>query len=132
MLDGEQATRLLELVPTDLPWAVACLASAHMARRDLASAFPAAEYAVALLDSTGETCVEEAFVLLAHVDALNLAGRVEDARNVVAFAHGRMLARAEHISNPAWRDAWLNAVREHARLTNLVGQIRSAVESTLF
>ncbi len=132
VLDGEQATRLLELVPTDLPWAVACLASAHMARRDLASAFPAAEYAVALLDSTGETCVEEAFVLLAHVDALNLAGRVEDARNVVAFAHGRMLARAEHISNPAWRDAWLNAVREHARLTNLVGQIRSAVESTLF
>jgi eukaryotic-like serine/threonine-protein kinase len=132
VLDGDQAMRLLELVPTDLPWAVACLATAHLARRDVASGFSAAEYAVALLDSTGEACVEEAFVLLAHIDALTMVSRPDDARSLVSFAHGRMVARAEHITNPAWRDAWLNAVREHARLTNLVGQMRSAVESTLF
>jgi hypothetical protein len=132
VLDGEQAAHLLAGVPSDLPWALGCLAEAYLMERNLDAAFATAALAVSLLDAGGAACVEEAFVLLTHVDALSLAGRADDARDVVAYAHARMTGRAERIANLAWRDAWLNAVREHARVTTLKAQLRSAVESTLF
>ncbi len=130
--EGEQAARLLDALPYDAPWAWACVGEAQLARRDVERALATTGYAVQRLDAGGAVCIEEAFVWLTHIDALTLAGRLDDARAAVAWALSRVNARAERIANPVWRDAWFGLVREHARLVNLQAQLRSPVESTLF
>ena len=58
-------------------------------------------------------------VRLAHAEALDQTGARAEARAALAVAHQRLLARAERIEEPAWRDRFLRAVPVNARILAL-------------
>ena len=64
-------------------------------------------------------------VRLAHAEALAQTGARDEARVVLAVAHQRLLARAERIEEPAWRQRFLHNVPVNARILALVEEWRA-------
>jgi hypothetical protein len=56
---------------------------------------------------------------------LEQSGRRDDARRALATAHQRLLARAERIEEPAWRNRFLHAVPVNARILALAEDWRA-------
>jgi tetratricopeptide (TPR) repeat protein len=101
------------------PWlqapAAATRARALSAAGRAAAALASAEEAFALLTGAGGALEEgEALVRLVHAEALAAAGRHAEASAALAVARERLLARADRISDPAWRERFLTAVPENA------------------
>ena len=102
---------------------VAALGAASRARLGRGDAEPALEAARAAhdaLERLGEIEEGESMVRLVFAEALEQAGRRDDARRAIAVAHQRLLARARRIEEPAWRDRFLHAVPLNARILALV------------
>jgi tetratricopeptide (TPR) repeat protein len=57
----------------------------------------------------------EAYIRLAHAEALFAVGRHAEAKTAIALARARLLERAGGIRDPAWQRAFLERVREHAQ-----------------
>jgi hypothetical protein len=98
---------------------------ARLGRADADGALSAARAAHDALARLGEIEEGESMVRLAHAEALDHAGARDDARAVLAVAHQRLLARAERIEEPAWRQRFLHNVPVNARILALVEEWRA-------
>jgi eukaryotic-like serine/threonine-protein kinase len=61
----------------------------------------------------------EASVCLVLAEALDAQGKRDEARTVLASARQRLLARAQRITRPDWRQSFLERVPDHARTLQL-------------
>ena len=70
-------------------------------------------------------------VRLAFAEALEQAGARDEARRALAAAHRRLLARAERIEEPAWRNRFLHPVPVNARILALAEEWRAPAAQAL-
>ena len=98
--------------------AVALEADAMRRGGDPVAALARAAEAMAL---AGEHNEHDATVRLVWVEALWAAGKADTARTALAEAVARLDARADRISEPAWRRSFLEVVPENARTQALRG-----------
>ena len=66
-------------------------------------------------------------VRLAFAEALEQSGQRDEARRALAVAHGRLLARAQRIEDPAWCHRFLHAVPVNARILALADEWRATL-----
>ncbi len=71
--------------------------------------------AMAALEAAGEGASGSTLVRLVHTRALQAAGRFEAARAALADAYARLIAQADGLSDPAWRERFLQRPWEHAQ-----------------
>jgi tetratricopeptide (TPR) repeat protein len=102
--------------------ALAVLASVELCQGRGAAALEHARDAMDRLAALGHIEEGEALVRLAHAEALLATGRADEARDAAADARARLLARADRITEPAWRDGFL-ALPEHARTLALAAEL---------
>ena len=95
--------------------ALAAHASILLLRGKATEALALAEQAHAIIVELGSLDTEDALVRLTYAEALGATGNVEAAREAVADAKDELLRRAAKISNPTWRESFLEKVRDHAR-----------------
>jgi eukaryotic-like serine/threonine-protein kinase len=116
---ADQEARLAVVVSTPSPpgkaQALATLAQVKLAKGSVAEALDAAREATELLEQLGGIDEGESLVRLVHAEAVWANGDVEGARRIVGTARERLLARAAKISDPAWRQSFLERVPENAR-----------------
>jgi tetratricopeptide (TPR) repeat protein len=107
-------------VPVSLrAYALGVLAQALLDQGRAALALSVGEEAAALLRASPEIEEGEAVVNLAHIEALLAAGRGEAAQQALGAARSRLLARADRISDPVWRESFLTRVPDNARILTL-------------
>lgn len=99
--------------------ALGMLATVLLARGDVARSLEAASNANDLLLRFGALDEDEAMVSAAHVSALARSGQVDRARDALAVARDRILARADRLRDAAMRARFLEAVPDHARILSL-------------
>jgi hypothetical protein len=117
--EAQAAVDILAHHTTLLPLAHAMLAAGlfRVGRHEEARA--AIEAAMALMDSQGGIEDGEARVRLVHFEVLSSMGEHERARAAILAARDRLLARATHITNPAWRESFLTRVPDNVRTMRL-------------
>jgi tetratricopeptide (TPR) repeat protein len=115
----------LTVAPSLQVAALGVASRAHLARADADGALAAARAAHDALARLGEIEEGESMVRLAHAEALAQTGARDDARAALAVAHERLLARAERIEEPAWRQRFLHNVPVNARILALVEEWRA-------
>ena len=111
-VEARRAVELLVRVPTLQPHALAVLSAILLAGGRTAAALETARLAVASVDRVEEG---EALIRLVHAEALEASGDHAAAREAIAFARDRLLARAAKFANAAWRRSFLEQVAENAR-----------------
>jgi tetratricopeptide (TPR) repeat protein len=112
--EARAAVDLCASSPPALPAALATLARVHLLTGELASARHEAKSAWELASSAGALEEGEAYVGGTYAEALAMAGELEAAREVLAGARERLLARAEKIADPGLRRSFLERVPENA------------------
>jgi eukaryotic-like serine/threonine-protein kinase len=122
MGDLEGAERELALVlgmavaPLDHPGVLGTLAALRLAQGRAGEALAAAADAAARCEAMGGCGLfRGAFVRLAHAEALHATGAHDAARRVIADARARLLATADRIADPAYRQSFRKGVPENAR-----------------
>ena len=116
--DATRAVTLLEGVQPFRAVASAILGRALL--RDGQPELALAETSAASAAIEGRAVEEgEAVVQLAHALALRANGLNEEANAVAAAACERLISRADRITDPGWRDAFLRRVPVHARLMEI-------------
>ncbi|MBK8257082.1 MAG: AAA family ATPase [Polyangiaceae bacterium] len=111
---AERATRLADEILPYRAYAYATLAAALRSLGRSAEALTTAETAMSHLRDLG-TEEGEAYIRLTHVEALHSAGRTEAARAALFEADARLSTRAGQISDPSYRESFLQNVPEHAK-----------------
>ncbi|WP_437767620.1 AAA family ATPase [Sorangium sp. So ce281] len=116
--EARAADAILERAPPMRAYAVAVLGRALLHLGSPGDALAAAERARALLDEVG---VEEgeSVVRLVYAEALSVCGRGAEAAEAIAEARDRLLARAEKISDGAFRAHFLERAVDNARTLEL-------------
>jgi tetratricopeptide (TPR) repeat protein/tRNA A-37 threonylcarbamoyl transferase component Bud32 len=99
--------------------ALAALSQALLAQDQIAEAVAAAEQAAALIAPLGTIEDFDALVRIAVADALEAAGRREEAKAAIAVALKRLIARADALRDPALRQRFLHAVPDNRRCVEL-------------
>jgi len=112
----------LTVAPSLQVAALGASARARLGRGDAEGALTIARAAHDALERMGEIDEGESTVRLAFAEALEQSGHHEDARRALAVAHQRLLARAERIEEPAWRNRFLHAVPVNARILALADE----------
>jgi tetratricopeptide (TPR) repeat protein len=102
--------------------ALATLSRLRLMAGDTTEALTLARRAINELYDTGATDEGESLVYLAYVEALEASGELPTARQALAQAHARLIARASRISDEARRATFLGRVPENARLLALVAR----------
>ena len=102
--------------PSDAATALALRARALIALCRGDEALEAATQSMNILAELGGTSSDEALWRLAHAEALAACGKSDEAKDAIAVARQRLLARADKIEDPQWRDRFLRNVTEN-RLT---------------
>jgi tetratricopeptide (TPR) repeat protein len=116
------AAALLATPPLPLrALALAILARALLLGGRAEEAFTPAREAYAQLEREGSLEEGEPTVRLAYAEALAARGLTGELGEVVAAARARLRERAGKISDPAWRESFLHAVPENARMLAGVG-----------
>ncbi len=123
--EAGRAVDLLSVAPPLRAAAYATLARVELARGRTAAALEAAGEAHALATSPGGIEEGESLVRLAWAEALDAAGRREEAAAAVASAADRLLARAARIADADRRARFLGVVPENARTLELAAQWRA-------
>jgi tetratricopeptide (TPR) repeat protein len=95
--------------------ALAALARAQREGGAAIEALTTARQAMEALEAAGKTAAGEAAIRLEHAEALFASGDVAAAREAIAVARDRVLARARTILDSELRAGFLNAVAENAR-----------------
>jgi hypothetical protein len=85
-------------------------------------AFVVAAEAMQLLEVVGGVGEGEGLIRLAYAEALHHRGDVDGAKQAIAAARDRLLARAAQITNPEHKKSFLMLVREHARTLLRAGE----------
>jgi tetratricopeptide (TPR) repeat protein len=121
-----EAQRAIELA-RDVPTTRCCSRAAY-ARLLLAAGRPAealeqATESKKIFDGLGGIEEGEALIRLAWAEALEANGRAAEARAAIAEARSRCLARAEHITDPDVRRAFLRNVPENVRTLELAEKL---------
>jgi tetratricopeptide (TPR) repeat protein len=98
---------------------------ARLGRGDAVWALEAGRAAHEALERLGDIEEGESMVRLAFAEALEQSGRGDEARRAAAVAHQRLLARAERIEEPAWRNRFLHMVPVNARILALAEEWRA-------
>ena len=104
---------------------------ARLGRGDAEGALEAGRAAHEALERLGEIEEGESMVRLAFAEALEQTGARDEARRTLAAAHRRLLARAERIEEPAWRNRFLHAVPVNARILALAEEWRAPAAQAL-
>ncbi len=79
-----------------------------------------------ILDALGGVEEGEAYIRLVFAETLEAMGDHEAAREAIKTARVRILERAAMIQDPAWKQSFLERVRENARTLELAKQWRVA------
>jgi tetratricopeptide (TPR) repeat protein len=117
--EAARAVRVLAGAPASQVAARALLARALHAQGRTAEALEAARQAADDLAVLGSIDEGEADVRLVHAECLWAAGLAEQARQVIARAHARLVERADSISDPALRARFLSGIAAHTRTMEL-------------
>jgi hypothetical protein len=114
--DREIQVALAMAVPLEQPGVLATLSVLRRAQGRASEALAAAEDAVARCIAMGGCGIfRGAFVRLAHAEALHATGDREAAQRAIADARTHLLAIADKIPDPAYRQSFLDNVPENAR-----------------
>ncbi len=117
-----EARGAVEMTPPHAPsrvFALGALARAQIANDRAIAALEAAEHALDLLEAMGGIEEGESLVRLVVAEAKHAVGDQEGASSAIAAAQGRLLTRANAISDPAFRKSFLRDVAENARTLSL-------------
>ncbi|HEY4117610.1 MAG TPA: serine/threonine-protein kinase PknK, partial [Byssovorax sp.] len=118
--EARAASAALAPLPAAHAYALAVESRALGHRGDVDGALAAASRASQILDRLGALAEGEAFVRLAHVEALIAAGR--PARPALDAAARRLHERAARIEPPGARRAFLERIVEHRRTLELAAR----------
>jgi tetratricopeptide (TPR) repeat protein len=115
--EAEQQARLAVAAAAHAPmitYARAVLARVLLAQNRSAEALASAQEARSVLDRLGELEVGESLVRLVHAETLFAVGDRRGALGAILAARDALLARAEKITDPAWRESFLRRVPDNA------------------
>jgi tetratricopeptide (TPR) repeat protein len=112
---AKTAADVLEEVPPTRAVALAALARAVLEQGRPAEALAHTSEALAL------PVIEEreSLLRLVYAESLDRLGERDEAREAIRLAQRRLLERASHIREPAWRDSFLHRLPENARTLRL-------------
>jgi tetratricopeptide (TPR) repeat protein len=96
-------------------WAGAALGYALTGQGRIQEALQEAISALQALDASSSPVEGDAFIRLAHVEALHANGLVDEARSAIAAARARLTARADKVRDPELRASFLERIPENAR-----------------
>jgi eukaryotic-like serine/threonine-protein kinase len=125
-LEGaEREARAAEALETESPLrlvatAVRARALLGLGRAD--EALIAAREAFSTLASLGALEEGESMIRLVHAEALAASGRRSEAAAAIASARDSLLARADRIHDPAWRERFLRSAPDSDRTLHLARQ----------
>jgi tetratricopeptide (TPR) repeat protein len=128
--EAATAVETLAVAPSLQVAALGALARGRLGGGDAAGALAAARQAHAALEQLGEIEEGESAVRLIHAEALAAAASPAEAQSALAVARQRLMARAERIADPAWRDRFLHEVPVNARILELAGRAHPPVGET--
>ncbi len=114
------AAQLARATPQHLPYALAVAARGHLGAGRTDEALAVIRDAVDPVLAGMVVDEGEAFIRLAYVESLEVAGEHDRARLSLRQAHTRLVDRAARIRDPAWRRSFLERVPENARTIELV------------
>ncbi|XXX82773.1 protein kinase [Sorangium sp. So ce134] len=117
--EARAAVALAPGAPTFAVQASAVLARALLGLGRTAEATQAAAEASAQLAEFGTLEEGEPLVRLTHAEALATSGRQREAAAAIASARAALLARADKLSDPTWRERFLRDVPDNARTLEL-------------
>jgi eukaryotic-like serine/threonine-protein kinase len=125
--EARAATALLLVAPPLRAGAGAVLARALLGLGRDEEALLAARDAFATLTALGALEEGETLVRLVYAEALARAGAKDELRAVIFDARERLLARAAKISDPSWRERFLQGVPDNARTLELARAVQGDV-----
>ncbi|WP_437973000.1 protein kinase [Sorangium sp. So ce295] len=120
--EARAAIALFESAPTLGVQAFSILARVLLGRGRTDEGMRAAAEASARLSEFGTLEEGESLVRLTYAEALAASGRRAEAEAAIASARTALLARAEQLSDPAWRERFLRDVPDNARTLELARQ----------
>ena len=115
-----QAVAAMAVVPTGQPLGLATLSQVLLSQGRLSEARAAAEQGMVALRAVGGTCFMDVRAYLARAEAERAAGARLEGRAALVEAHQRIEQRARRIPEVAMRDRFMSAVRDHARVYELL------------
>ncbi|WP_437484457.1 protein kinase [Sorangium sp. So ce1014] len=125
------AVAMLAHVPTLQALALSVRARVLLEQGRAHEALEAARRGLGLLVSVGGTEEGEAQIRLVYAESLRASGHDEAAREAIAVAMQRLVARAQRILDPARRQSFCQAVPENAKTFALAALWQQEVEPTL-
>jgi tetratricopeptide (TPR) repeat protein len=123
---ARRAVAIAAHVPRRSPYALAILAEVLVNRGRVAEALAEAQRAVSQLDPSSIMELGHLTARLALAEALEASGDRDAARAAIAVARAELLRAADSITDPAWRQSFLEHVPENARVLALA----EALEAT--
>ncbi|MGK4003495.1 tetratricopeptide repeat protein [Sorangium sp. So ce1036] len=117
--EARAAVALSPVAPTLGVQAFAVLARALLGLGRIDEAVRTAAEANSILASFGTLEEGESLVRLTFAEALAASGRHEEAAAAIAAARTALLARADKLSDPTWRERFLRDVPDNARTLEL-------------
>ncbi|AUX48867.1 protein kinase [Sorangium cellulosum] len=124
------AVAMLAHVPTLQAFALAVRARVLLEQGRAHEALDVARRGLGLLVSVGGTEEGEAQIRLVYAESLRAAGHHGPAGEAIALAMQRLVARAQWIHDPAWRQSFCQAVPENAKTFALAALWQQEVEPT--
>ena len=118
--EAERAVGLLSVAPSLRVAALGAVARALLGEGEGVRALAKAREAAAELEVLGEIEDGEAAVRLVLIECLDRQGAAAEAAQALARARDWLLLRASRISEPAWRQRFLNDVPQNAQILALV------------
>ncbi|MGK3988768.1 protein kinase [Sorangium sp. So ce136] len=125
------AVAMLAHVPTLQALALAVRARVLLEQGRAQEGLDAARRGLGLLVEAGGTEEGEAQIRLVYAESLRAAGHHEAAREAIAVAMQRLVARAQWIHDPARRQSFCQAVPENAKTFALAALWQQEAEPTL-
>jgi hypothetical protein len=119
--EARAAADLLEDTPPLRSYAAAVRARALLGLQRADEARSAAAEAHSLLRAHGAE-EGESLIRLVHAEALHASGSWDEAAAAIGSARDHLLARAERIGDPVWRERFLRNVTDNARTLALARQ----------
>ena len=121
--DARAAVTALEVAPPLRAAALAVLARSLIGLDRAPEAVAAAGEAHAILESLGGIEEGESLVRLVYAEAFQASGDTAAFKAAIESARERVMVRAMKISDPAWRERFLNGVPDNVRTLELAGTI---------
>jgi eukaryotic-like serine/threonine-protein kinase len=122
MVMAQSALKITKEIPSWRAYALAVSASVLLGQRKPSLALERAEEAVAIFENLEGVAEGESLSQVTYALALRAAGREAEGRRRIAAARRRLLEKADWISDPAWRQSFLDNVLDNARLLHVAAE----------